>query len=52
MLDLQTEQHELGQPYLELYEAVVDLNRRHDLHPLRRTPCAMGWPCGAKANVR
>jgi tetratricopeptide (TPR) repeat protein len=33
VLDLQTEQHELGQSYLELYEAVVDLKRRHDLHP-------------------
>ena len=38
MLDLQTEQHELGQPYLELYEAVVDLKRRHDLHPCAVRP--------------
>lgn len=33
VLDLQTEQHELGQAYTDLYEAVGDLKRRHDLHP-------------------
>jgi tetratricopeptide (TPR) repeat protein len=38
MLDLQTEQHELGQAYQDLYEAVADLKRRHDLHPCAVRP--------------
>ncbi len=38
MLDLQSEQHAAGQPYLDLYEAVVDLKRRHDLHPCAVRP--------------
>lgn len=38
MLDLQSEQHAAGQPYLDLYEAVGDLKRRHDLHPCAVRP--------------
>jgi tetratricopeptide (TPR) repeat protein len=38
VLDLQAEQHEAGQPYQDLYEAVVDLKRRHDLHPCAVRP--------------
>ena len=38
MLDIQTEQHELGQAYQDLYEAVGDLKRRHDLHPCSVRP--------------
>ncbi len=38
MLDIQAEQHELGQAYLDLYEAVGDLKRRHDLHPCSVRP--------------
>ncbi len=38
MLDIQAEQYDLGQPYLDLYEAVVDLKRRHDLHPCAVRP--------------
>jgi tetratricopeptide (TPR) repeat protein len=38
VLDIQTEQHEQGQPYLDLYEAVADLKRRHDLHPCSVRP--------------
>jgi len=38
MLDIQTEQHELGQGQVELYEAVVSLKRRHDLHPCAVRP--------------
>src|ERR1700682_6137202 len=30
---MQAEQHDAGQPYLELYEAVAGLKRRHDLPP-------------------
>ncbi|MGL4553527.1 MAG: protein kinase domain-containing protein, partial [Gemmataceae bacterium] len=33
MLDIQSELHDAGQPYHDLYEAVVALKRRHDLHP-------------------
>lgn len=33
MLDIQAELYDAGQPYQELYEAVVELKRRHDLHP-------------------
>jgi tetratricopeptide (TPR) repeat protein len=38
VLDLQTEQHDQGQPYQDLYEAVSDLKRRHDLHPCAVRP--------------
>ncbi len=38
MLDIQAEQHEIGQQYQELYEAVVELKRRHDLHPCAVRP--------------
>ena len=38
MLDIQAEQHDLGQAYLDLYEAVGDLKRRHDLHPCSVRP--------------
>jgi tetratricopeptide (TPR) repeat protein len=38
MLDLQTEQHDLGQAFQDLYEAVADLKRRHDLHPCAVRP--------------
>jgi tetratricopeptide (TPR) repeat protein len=38
VLDIQAELHELGQPYQELYEAVADLKRRHDLHPCAVRP--------------
>jgi hypothetical protein len=38
VLDLQSEQHGAGQAYLDLYEAVVDLKRRHDLHPCAVRP--------------
>jgi tetratricopeptide (TPR) repeat protein len=37
-LDIQAEQHDRGQAYQELYEAVVDLKRRHDLHPCSVRP--------------
>src|SRR5262245_46264520 len=33
VLDIQAELHDAGQPYQDLYEAVVELKRRHDLHP-------------------
>src|SRR4029078_8769377 len=33
VLDVQAELHEHGQPYHELYEAVGEMKRRHDLHP-------------------
>jgi tetratricopeptide (TPR) repeat protein len=33
MLDLQAEQHDQGQVCPDLYEAVLHLKRRHDLHP-------------------
>jgi tetratricopeptide (TPR) repeat protein len=32
-LDIQAEQHGPGQAHQDLYEAVADLKRRHDLHP-------------------
>src|SRR5258708_32119885 len=38
VLDIQAELHELGQPYQELYDAVADLKRRHDLHPCAVRP--------------
>ena len=38
MLDMQAEQHDAGQPYLDLYEAVAGLKRRHDLHPCAVRP--------------
>jgi tetratricopeptide (TPR) repeat protein len=38
VLDIQAEQYDLGQPYLDLYEAVGDLKRRHDLHPCAVRP--------------
>src|SRR5262249_57021005 len=38
VLDIQAEQYDLGQPYVELYEAVADLKRRHDLHPCAVRP--------------
>ena len=38
MLDVQAELHEHGQPYHELYEAVGELKRRHDLHPCAVQP--------------
>lgn len=38
MLDIQAEQHEHGQAHLDLYEAVGDLKRRHDLHPCSVRP--------------
>jgi tetratricopeptide (TPR) repeat protein len=38
VLDIQAELHELGQPYQDLYEAVADLKRRHDLHPCSVQP--------------
>ncbi len=38
MLDMQAEQHDAGQPYPELYEAVAGLKRRHDLHPCAVRP--------------
>ncbi len=38
MLDLQTELHEHGQPCQDLYEAVLNLKRRHDLHPCSVRP--------------
>src|SRR4051812_27147938 len=38
MLDIQSELHDAGQPFQDLYEAVVDLKRRHDLHPCAVRP--------------
>jgi tetratricopeptide (TPR) repeat protein len=38
VLDIQAEQHEFGQVCQDLYEAVVDLKRRHDLHPCAVRP--------------
>jgi tetratricopeptide (TPR) repeat protein len=38
MLDLQAEQHDHGQSYPDLYEAVLHLKRRHDLHPCAVRP--------------
>jgi tetratricopeptide (TPR) repeat protein len=38
LLDIQAELHAVGQPYQELYEAVVELKRRHDLHPCAVRP--------------
>lgn len=38
MLDLLAEQHQRGQAYHDLYEAVADLKKRHDLHPCSVRP--------------
>lgn len=38
MLDVQAELHDHGQPYHELYEAVGEMKRRHDLHPCSVRP--------------
>ncbi len=38
MLDIQAEQHAAGQGWQDLYEAVADLKRRHDLHPCAVRP--------------
>src|SRR5215469_11465982 len=38
MLDLQAEQHDHGQSCADLYEVVVQLKRRHDLHPCAVRP--------------
>ncbi len=38
MLDLQAELHDHGQSCADLYEAVVQLKRRHDLHPCAVRP--------------
>jgi tetratricopeptide (TPR) repeat protein len=38
MLDLQAEQHDHGQSCADLYEAVAQLKRRHDLHPCAVRP--------------
>ncbi len=38
MLDIQAEAHDAGQYYPDLYEAVVELKRRHDLHPCAVRP--------------
>src|SRR6516162_11775022 len=38
MLDLQAEQHDRGQSCPDLYEAVLQLKRRHDLHPCAMRP--------------
>jgi hypothetical protein len=38
VLDIQAEQHADGQAFQELYEAVGDLKRRHDLHPCAVRP--------------
>ena len=38
MLDIQAEQHGLGQAYQDLYDAVGDLKRKHDLHPCSVRP--------------
>ncbi|MFO0879262.1 MAG: tetratricopeptide repeat protein [Gemmataceae bacterium] len=38
MLDIQAELHTAGQPYQDLYDAVVALKRRHDLHPCAVRP--------------
>jgi tetratricopeptide (TPR) repeat protein len=38
VLDIQAELHDAGQPYQDLYEAVVELKRRHDLHPCAVRP--------------
>src|SRR6185437_9512744 len=38
MLDLQAEQYDHGQSYSDLYEAVLQLKRRHDLHPCAVRP--------------
>src|SRR5260370_23194270 len=38
VLDMQAEQHELGQLCRDLYEDVADLKRRHDLHPCAVRP--------------
>jgi tetratricopeptide (TPR) repeat protein len=38
MLDLQAEQHDHGQSCPDLYEAVLQLKRRHDLHPCAVRP--------------
>jgi hypothetical protein len=38
VLDVQAELHEHGQPYHELYEAVGEMKRRHDLHPCAVQP--------------
>ncbi|MFO0926491.1 MAG: tetratricopeptide repeat protein [Gemmataceae bacterium] len=38
MLDIQAELHDAGGPYQDLYEAVADLKRRHDLHPCSVRP--------------
>jgi tetratricopeptide (TPR) repeat protein len=38
MLDLQAEQHDRGQSCADLYEAVLQLKHRHDLHPCAVRP--------------
>ncbi|HEY7327121.1 MAG TPA: tetratricopeptide repeat protein [Gemmataceae bacterium] len=38
MLDLQAEQHDHGQCCVDIYETVVQLKRRHDLHPCAVRP--------------
>src|SRR5581483_4767401 len=38
MLDLQAELHDHGQSCADLYEVVVQLKRRHDLHPCTVRP--------------
>src|SRR5215469_8448895 len=38
MLDLHAEQHDHGQNCTDLYEAVAQLKRRHDLHPCAVRP--------------
>jgi tetratricopeptide (TPR) repeat protein len=38
MLDLQAEQYEAGQSYQDLYETVIRLKQRHDLHPCSVQP--------------
>src|SRR6476646_2038658 len=38
VLDIQSELHDAGQSYQELYEAVGELKRRHDLHPCAVQP--------------
>ena len=38
MLDIQAELHGAGQPFHDLYDTVVALKRRHDLHPCAVRP--------------
>ncbi|MFO0844507.1 MAG: hypothetical protein U0797_19270 [Gemmataceae bacterium] len=52
MLDIQAEAHDAGQHYQDLYEAVVDLKRRHDLHPCAVRPRDGLSPCATRSASR